>query len=241
MKRKLSNEILDELPPEHRLSRGSHRDLRLLHRLMGHQAAYENALVAAVSCRSSHGNPLRIAEIGAGEGRLLLQVAQKLSHKLPPMDCVFVDRRDTVPGEVVRDFKNLQWKVEVVDADVFAWMAKQREKSLDLILASLFLHHFEDRELRDLLSGLSFVCHEFVALEPLRSWAPLMASFGLGLLGCNRVTRHDGPVSIRAGFLPGELELLWPNSDRWDVSSQWSGIGSVLFRAKQRAKERSVV
>jgi hypothetical protein len=79
-------------------------------------------------------------------------------------------------------------------------------------MTNLFMHHFEEAALRRLLAATARVAPLFVACEPRRAGLPLLASRLVGAVGCGPVTRHDAPVSVRAGFRGNELSQLWPRS-----------------------------
>jgi len=70
-----------------------------------------------------------------------------------------------------------------------------------------------------------------VALEPRRHFAARLGCELLWMIGCNRVTRHDARLSVRAGFRGQELSSLWPNIDGWSAHEQPAGLFSHLFVA----------
>src|SRR3989442_156554 len=74
----------------------------------------------------------------------------------------------------------------------------------------------------------------FIACEPRRSQAALLASRALGLLGCGRETRHDAVVSVRAGFQGRELSAAWPIITGWELEERPSGPFGHLFMARHR-------
>jgi hypothetical protein len=74
----------------------------------------------------------------------------------------------------------------------------------------------------------------FVAVEPRRSARGLLFSRLLGFIGCNRVTRHDAPISVRAGFAGQELSQLWPTGRDWSLQERPAGWFSHLFVAQRR-------
>jgi len=79
--------------------------------------------------------------------------------------------------------------------------------SFDYVLCSLFLHHFEDRQVSALLSGFYRVARRAVVVSDLERhflsylFLPATKFF----LGWTKMTVHDGMTSIRAGFRACEL------------------------------------
>jgi SAM-dependent methyltransferase len=79
--------------------------------------------------------------------------------------------------------------------------------SVDVVICSQVLHHFEDAELDIVLRELDRVARRAVIVSDLRrSW---IAAGGFWLvtwlLGFHPVSRHDGAVSVLRGFTPREL------------------------------------
>jgi hypothetical protein len=102
----------------------------------------------------------------------------------------------------------------------------------DAVIANLFLHHFENARLAELLRGIARIARVFIAVEPRRSPWALAFSRQLWAIGCNRVTRHDAPVSVRAGFAGNELSRLWPVEAKWKLEERPAGCFSHLFVAR---------
>jgi len=85
-----------------------------------------------------------------------------------------------------------------------------RSASVDVVMCSQLLHHFETDAARAVLAELHRVSRGWIVVADLRrSWFSV-AGFWLSstLLRFHPVTRHDGVVSILRGFTVGELEAL---------------------------------
>ena len=134
-----------------------------------------------------------------------------------------------VSDETLAAFFKLGWRAEPVVADVFAWP----QTSEEVVIANLFLHHFENRRLAELLRVISNRAKLFVAIEPRRAPPSLFFSRLLWAIGCNDVTRHDATVSVRAGFFGEELSTLWPDKSNWRLTEQPAGAFSHLFIAQK--------
>jgi 2-polyprenyl-3-methyl-5-hydroxy-6-metoxy-1,4-benzoquinol methylase len=82
--------------------------------------------------------------------------------------------------------------------------------SVDIVLSSLFLHHFPpDDVIRLLRSAYQCARRSIVMTDLVRGWLPLLA-FKLitPLFARNRLTRYDGALSIRRAYTPSELYAL---------------------------------
>jgi len=84
------------------------------------------------------------------------------------------------------------------------------ERSFDYVLCTLFLHHFPDEEVITLLNSFYGLARKALVVCDLERhilpycFLPATAAF----LNWQRITLHDGPISVRASFRAGELSQL---------------------------------
>jgi hypothetical protein len=227
MKRIIEPELLDELPPGDPRAVRSRRDLRRVNTWMRNHAIMARALQAGWHGRA----PGQITELGAGDGHFLLRVAKKMAPHHPNVSVTLLDRQRIVLPATIASFLSLGWHAEVIVADVFDW--PRVAAATEIVVANLFLHHFDDARLADLFRMLAGRARLFVAIEPRRARWPRFCSRLLWLIGCSSVTRHDAAVSIRAGFSGNELSALWPAGGDWQLTEQCSGPFSHLFVARR--------
>ncbi len=230
MNRIVQPELLDVLPVNDPKAIRSRQDLRRLNAFMGHI----RMLAQRLEPFAGQSRPLRIVELGAGDGSCLLRVAQRLARRTPasPIDATLVDLQNLLRPETEREFRNLNWQVRAVAADVFDFLKLETARA-DIILANLFLHHFTDAQLKELLNLCSQRTTFFLALETRRARMPLVAGWLVGAIGCNAVTRHDAVVSVEAGFAENELSRLWPRAQHWQLEEHSAGLFSHAFAAQQ--------
>ena len=224
MNRRVELEWLDTLPGDDPRAVRSRRDLRILNRVMGHTGIIQGALGTRL-----HQERVRIAEIGAGDGTLLLRICASTAHWRGG-EVVLVDRAPAVSAHTVAEYRARDYTPRTVASDVFGWL-EQESGVYDAIVANLFLHHFEAAQLRRLFTLSAARTSLFVACEPRRAGFPLVASRMLGLIGCHAVTRHDAVLSVRAGFRGRELTPLWPRAAGWALEERRAGLFSHLFTA----------
>lgn len=183
---------------------------------------------------------LQVLELGAGDATLMLRLAQSVSQSWPAVDLTVLDRQPLLEPATRAAFERLGWSVRALIVDVLDWAAPGAPfgspSQWDVIVTNLFLHHFEEQTLRNLLSASAARCETFVACEPRRAPLALLGSHLLGAIGANDVTRHDAVLSVRAGFRDADLSALWPNAEgEWQVMERAAGLFSHLFRAERRA------
>ena len=226
MIRQVAPEILDSLPADDARAVGSRRDLVRVNALMGNTGTVARALREALPRRN-----VRVAELGAGDGCF---AARALRRSRLKGHVTLVDREARADREALRSLASNGWQAEHARADVFDWLGSAAAQSLDALVVNLFLHHFEDAPLAELLRQAARSAPVFVACEPRRSGVALLGSRLLGLVGCNDVTRHDAVVSVRAGFAGEELSRFWPEPSQWHLEERARGLFSHGFVARRR-------
>jgi hypothetical protein len=227
VKRIVQPEWLDTLPPDDPRARRSRHDLRRVNRCMGHAHLMISALAQALPDRP----PEKITELGAGDGNFLLSIAQRCALRWPAVKVTLLDLQNNVPAQTLAGFATLGWRPDMVVTDVFDWPLTAGAGGV--VIANLFLHHFEDERLAGLLRLIAARAEVFIALEPRRAAGPLFFSRLLWGIGCNDVTRHDAVISVRAGFSGAELSALWPDQPQWRLTERRAGIFSHLFVAQK--------
>lgn len=240
MSRIVAAEVLDHLAPDDPAARRSRRDLVRVHRAMGTRSIVSRGWRNLISPERA-GAPLRILELGAGDGSLLLGVARSLAPGWPRVQLSLMDRQDIVTPATLAGFAELGWAAQVLVDDVLAWAARPDDTApgmpsprWDLITTSLFLHHFEGCELDRLLAAAASRCDRFFACEPSRSWLALAGSHLVGALGANAVTRKDAVLSVHAGFRGDEVSARWPlPGGHWQVLESAAGLFSHCFSAQR--------
>ena len=224
--RRLETELLDVLRPDDPAAVRSRRDLRLLNAVMLH-----SGIMARRMRRHAGVAPRRIIELGAGDGTLMLRLGRRLARHWSGVATVLVDRHDIVTHETRQAISNLGWHEDRVTQDVFEYLAIA--EPADIIIANLFLHHFQSPQLTDIFTHCAKIAPVLIALEPRRARLPLVGSRLVGLLGCNHVSRHDAVASVRAGFRDNELSALWPIRQGWNVDEGSVGPWTHCFVARR--------
>ena len=203
-------ELLDHLPADDPEAVRSRRDLRGVNFLMGNERWIQRAIR-----RFPDAVKRGIVEIGAGEGDL----CGRLARQFPQAPLTAYDLAPRPPG--------LDSRVNWIQGDLFDTPAPS---SGGVVIANLFLHHFEGPA----LTALGRWMENFkvgIFNEPDRAHFPHMLG-GLMHPWINRVTRHDMHVSIRAGFASGEIQeglRLDPRDWKFEETSTWRGARRVVI------------
>lgn len=239
LSRTVSREVLDDLAEDDPRAMRSRRDLQRIHVVMRTRAIVSRALQDMTVLRRSKG-PLRILELGAGDGTLMLEVAQALKSTRARVHITLLDAQPLITPDTIARYAALGWTATACVRDVFDWAnhptgvgRRNPHARWDIIVANLFLHHFEGPQLSGLLRTIANRSDRFLACEPRRAWLALGASHLIGALGTNAVTRNDAVLSVHAGFRGSELTAMWPDvGDTWQVMEYPAGLFSHCFRAE---------
>lgn len=246
MARTVVPELLDNLPVDHPAALRSRRDLRRVHRAMGTQGILLRALGRwRAPCAAQV--PLRLLELGAGDGTVMLGVAQALKAHWPAVELTLLDRQRLVTPATLAAYARLGWSASVQVADVLDWAVADSSQPApgpaaqwDVIVSNLFVHHFEGRPLAALLAAIEKRTARFFACEPRRARLALAGSHLIGAIGANAVTRKDAVLSVHAGFRGTELSALWPGrSGQWTVAEYPAGLFSHCFCAQRNPPGRA--
>jgi hypothetical protein len=229
--RRVEEEILDHLREEDPRAIRSRRDLRRINRVMGNAAILDSLLQGSLKHP-----PKRIAELGAGDGSLLLGIARRRVRAWPGVALTLVDRQDLFDTTVRADFADLGWTADCAIMDVFDWLEHEAHRHYDAIVANLFVHHFEADALRRMFSAIAPITGCFIACEPRRAQVAQLGSYLVGALGANAVTRRDAVLSVRAGFRNHELSACWPDDGEWRLREGDARLFSHTFTAVRRVQ-----
>lgn len=199
-RRRIEPEILDELEPE--AAEPSLRDLIRINRYLGGHEATRKAFAAIAPER-----PFTVLDVGAASG----DTGIALRGRFPQARVTSLDYR----------ISHLA-KADAPKLTADAFRLPFRPRSFDFVHCALFLHHFEDSAVVDLLSGFREVARTAVVVNDLERHA--LAYYFLPatrwLMRWDRVTVHDGPISVQAAFRAEELQSLAEKSGLRNIQTK---------------------
>ncbi len=145
----------------------------------------------------------RILDVGSGDSRLAACLHEELAKRNLSAEFVVVDRRLTHLKNGNRSSRGLSRVV----GDAFQLPCGR--ESFEVVMCNLFLHHFSGEQACAMLRHLAEVAADAVLINDLeRHELPyFFIRFALPFAR-SRVTRHDGPASVRQAYTSGELGTL---------------------------------
>jgi SAM-dependent methyltransferase len=197
--RVIEHELLDDQPPGY--GDASLGDLvRINARLGGH-----GILQRTISRLYPETEPFYALDVGAASG----DAARVIRLVNPQATVVSLDYRS--------HHLRLADQPKLV-ADAFHLPFHRGE--FDLVHCSLFLHHFGNQQIVQLLQEFGRISRRYVVASdlerhPLAFWFLPATKW---LFGWHPITLHDGPISVRAGFKFNELAALARSSGLRNIS-----------------------
>ena len=182
-------EILDSLPPEE--ARASLGDLVRINRRWGGHSTLRKLLAGTVPASGTWS----VLDVGAASGDMGACIREWYPQaEVTSLDHVASHLTANPGARVVADAFRLPF----------------RPGSFDFVFCSLFLHHFTNEQVVELLRNFGEAARKAVLVIDLeRHPVPYyFMAWSRPLLGWDPVTVHDGAISVEAAFRPKELEAL---------------------------------
>lgn len=187
--RSIQPEMLDHLPQEE--ARPNLADLVRINRHFGGHSVLRKALAQVVQPDEE----FTVLDVGAASGdtaRLVTQIFPRAC--VTNLDYSAVNLSAAPPPKILAN----------------AFQLPFQGGSFDFVLSSLFLHHFDNAQVVSLLKGFYALARRAIIVcdleRHLLPWLFLPAT--KYLLGWQKITVHDGIISVRASFRAHELTRL---------------------------------
>lgn len=220
MKRVAIPELLDSDAGTPAEIQASLADLRMVNRWFG-GASTMCSLVERVAEETRH-RQLSFLDIGGATGDIPDFIQKRLARRGVHFQAVMLDRA----------LSHMDRKLPTVAAD--ALQLPFADNSFDLAGSSLFVHHFEPGEVVRLTNECLRVCRLAVLVNDLRRSPLHLALVYAGLpLYRSRLTRHDGPASIRRAYTLAEMRsmLQQTTASRIDLSTHYLyRMGAIAWK-----------
>ncbi len=147
--------------------------------------------------------PITIIDLGCGSGAMLRTLAHYARKKKRRFQLIGIDANAhtlAYAEKLSSEYEEIHYK----NIDVFS---KEFDAiSYDIATATLFVHHFEETEIFSLVKQLSSKASIGVVINDLhRHWLSYYLFRIFAFFYGNKMTRHDGAISILRGFKKEEL------------------------------------
>lgn len=197
-------EIMDDFDLKGEELKKTLRDLERINALLGGNRITKNGIKRLLPIRSKK-EYLRIVDIGCGNGAILRRIAdwgrkEKLKFRLIGLDAN--SHAIKIAEGLSMDYPEIHYQNLNIFSDEF------RQMKFDIILCTLTLHHFKDKEIKKLMHQLCKQAQLGIVINDLHRsrWAYFLFKLFCKAFVNNEIARKDGLISILRGFKKNEIE-----------------------------------
>ena len=212
-------EIMDDLTSSGEVIDQTLKELDEINRKLGGN----NVTIDGLKKLLAKNPPLRrltIADIGCGGGDILIEIARWAEKRRLSIDLIGIDANPHIIEFAKRNAAGFP-QIKFASVDVFS--DAFQEQSFDIIISSLFTHHFSDDALITLFRNLKRQARFGVIINDLhRHWlAYYSIKIIVKFLSKSPMVQHDGPVSVLRAFKKKELINLLRKAGIYNYSIKW--------------------
>lgn len=218
-------EIMDDFSLEGELFRDTLDKLETINRTLGGNIVTINGLKKLIKDQPKD-KPITIIDLGCGHGDILRDLARFGRKKGYIFQLIGIDaNQDAIDyaNELSEEYSELSFQA----IDIFSKPFQELE--YDVVLCTLFAHHFKDDELKELLKNLLDKASLGIVINDLHRNKMAYYLFKLiGLFVKNRMVREDGLTSILRAFKRKDLEKISKEINakasiqwKWAFRYQW--------------------
>ncbi len=177
-------------------------ELRRINRWLGDESALRNSLLRDIEIE--HLNEISVLDIGAGSGEILRIIAGFARKSKTQASLCGLELNPRSAESILEESKYFP-EITAVRGD--ALRLPFPDNSFDYSICSLFTHHFTDEGIITILAEMKRVSRRKLFVIDLHRHpiAYLLYTTAGKLIIKNRLTRHDGALSILRSFTPREL------------------------------------
>ncbi|MFL2631823.1 MAG: methyltransferase domain-containing protein [Candidatus Marisimplicoccus sp.] len=222
-------EIMDDFTMQGALLRDTLDKLEIINRFLGGNSVTIKGLKKLIKNQSKN-KIITIVDLGCGNGDILRDVAKfgrenKYSFNLIGIDANFAAVE--YAKELSKKYSELSFKMVNVLSEDF------KKQSYDVVLCTLFLHHFKNEEIISLLKTTTENATIGVVVNDLHRHKLAYYFFKLiGFFIKNKMVRQDGLTSILRAFKRKDLENI-AKEIKVHFSIQWKWAFRYLWILKK--------
>ena len=222
-------EIMDDFTMEGALFRDTLDKLEIINRFLGGNSVTINGLKKLLKNQSKN-KTITIIDLGCGNGDILRDVAKfgrnnNYSFKLIGIDANLAAIE--YAKELSKEYSELSFKtIDILSEDF-------KKQSYDVVLCTLFLHHFKNEELISFLKTTTNKATIGVVVNDLHRHKLAYYLFKLiGFFIKNKMVRQDGLTSVLRSFKKKDLENI-SKEIKVHFSIQWKWAFRYLWILKK--------
>lgn len=212
-------ELMDDLACEGEVVNQTLRELDFINQWLGGNQITISAL-KEVWRSIPENQTITIADLGCGSGemlRLIAALAVKANRKVRLIGFDANPEIVKYAQEHSKDFSNISFE----SLNVFSEEFQKRE--FDIVLATLFMHHFHDEELKGLLTSLKRQSRHAIIINDIHRHplAYYSIKWLTQLFSRSAMVKFDAPLSVLRAFKRHEWKQIMDSIVQKDYSLSW--------------------
>ena len=222
-------EIMDDFTMEGVLFRDTLDKLEIINRFLGGNSVTINGLKNLLKNQSKN-KTITIVDLGCGNGDILRDVAKFGRKNNYSFNLIGIDANLAAieyAKELSKEYSELSFKtIDILSEDF-------KKQSYDVVLCTLFLHHFKNEELISFLKTITNKATIGVVVNDLHrhKLAYYLFKF-IGFFIKNKMVRQDGLTSVLRAFKREDLENI-AKEIKVHFSIQWKWAFRYLWILKK--------
>ena len=222
-------EIMDDFTIEGALFRDTLDKLEIINRFLGGNSVTINGLKNLLKNQSKN-KTITIVDLGCGNGDILRDVAKFGRKNNYSFNLIGIDANLAAieyAKELSKEYSELSFKtIDILSEDF-------KKQSYDVVLCTLFLHHFKNEELISFLKTTTNKATIGVVVNDLHRHKLAYYLFKLiGFFIKNKMVRQDGLTSVLRAFKREDLENI-AKEIKVHFSIQWKWAFRYLWILKK--------
>jgi len=232
-KRSDALEIMDNLNCSGQIVNRTLVELDIINQLLGGNPVTLQGLQTLIK-KKKPPRPLIVADLGCGSGEMLKQIAIRFRKTNPHSTFVGIDANKNITQYAqhhVAEFPEVCITTEDILGDNF------KTKEFDIVLATLFFHHFSSAQLVDIFRNLKQQARIGIIINDLhRHW---LAHYSIKLLTAlfsrSSMVKYDAPLSVLRGFTKQELTDILEKAGilRYTLKWKWAFRWLLIITSPQ--------
>lgn len=210
---------MDDLQCEGQVVDQTLRELEIINRLLGGNNVTIDGIARLLQSRNQQ-QVIHITDMGCGGGDILKLVAQWARRNNIPMKLTGIDANPNIIAYAERNsaaYPEISYKAINIFSDDF------KEHETDIILATLFTHHFTEDELVYLVAQWHHQARVGVVINDIhRHWfAYYSIKWLTRIFSQSAMVRFDAPLSVLRSFRKQELQTILKRASITNYTLKW--------------------
>jgi 2-polyprenyl-3-methyl-5-hydroxy-6-metoxy-1,4-benzoquinol methylase len=223
-------EMMDDLDCAGETLNRTLKELELINRWLGGNQVTINGMGKLLNALPAQPQQLEIADVGCGGGDMLNLVADWARKSGIKVKLYGVDANPNVIAYARENSKRYP-EISYEALNIFSQEFQQRQ--VDIIICTLFTHHFDDQQLEKLFRAMQKQARLGVVINDLhRHWIAYWTILMITRYFSNSaMVRNDAPISVKRGFTRSELLKLMAKSSvkHYQINWRWAFRWQLIF------------